>query len=179
MNTLDRPMHPMSAPRRMAPTDALFWYAETALPIFRPIIGGLFILDRAPDPQGLEESLDAALALMPRLRQHVIEAPMHLGLPAWADDPHFDRSYLLWHLALPAPPRLQPQIREQLLSFRVSGVRMVLFWPLTAGCTSRARQTLSRFREVFSDGTIPQRAKVGGSARVSSSTAVTEIRRCP
>jgi WS/DGAT/MGAT family acyltransferase len=103
MNTIDRPMHPMSAPRRMAPTDALFWYAETALPIFRPIIGGLFILDRAPDPQALEESLDAALALMPRLRQHVIEAPLHLGLPEWADDPHFDRSYHFRHLALPAP----------------------------------------------------------------------------
>ena len=35
-------------PARMAPTDALFWYAESALPAFRPIIGGLYLLDRPP-----------------------------------------------------------------------------------------------------------------------------------
>ena len=29
-------------PRRMTATDALFWYAESALPVFRPIIAGLF-----------------------------------------------------------------------------------------------------------------------------------------
>ena len=47
---------PLDLPGRMAATDALFWYAEAALPEFRPIIAGLYQLDRAPDP-GLEAFL--------------------------------------------------------------------------------------------------------------------------
>ena len=53
---------PLDLPGRMAATDALFWYAEAALPEFRPIIAGLYQLDRAPDPGGPEAATDAALA---------------------------------------------------------------------------------------------------------------------
>jgi diacylglycerol O-acyltransferase len=107
MTAPPRTLHPLHLARRMGATDALFWYAEAALPIFRPIIGGLYLLDRAPDPRLLRESLDAALALVPRLRQRVVEAPLHLGLPEWIDDPHFDREYHFRHLALPAPGTLR------------------------------------------------------------------------
>lgn len=87
----------------MTPTDALFWYAESVLPEFRPIIGGLYLLDRPPDPGRIESGADAALALVPRLRQRVIDAPLQLGLPEWVEDEHFDRSYHLRHVSLPAP----------------------------------------------------------------------------
>ncbi len=87
----------------MTPSDALFWYAESVLPEFRPIIAGLYLLDRAPDPQRIEAGADLALALVPRLRQRVIEAPLQLGLPEWVEDEHFDRAYHLRHLSLPAP----------------------------------------------------------------------------
>jgi WS/DGAT/MGAT family acyltransferase len=95
----------------MAATDALFWYAESALPTFRPIIAGLYILDRAPDPRRLEHGLRAALALVPRLRQRVVEAPWHIGLPEWVDDPHFDASYHVRHLSLP-PPGAQRELLD-------------------------------------------------------------------
>lgn len=98
-----RALHALELPSRMAATDALFWYAETALPEFRPIIAGLYLLDRAPDPRGIEAATDAALALVPRLRQRVVEAPFELALPEWVEDPHFDRAYHLRHLSLPAP----------------------------------------------------------------------------
>ncbi len=94
----------------MTGTDALFWYAESALPIFRPIIGGLYVLDHEPDAGVLRARLDAALARVPRLRQRVLEAPLHLGLPEWVDDPHFDPRYHLRHFELP-----EPGTRRQLL----------------------------------------------------------------
>lgn len=98
---------PLVLPRRMAPTDALFWYAETALPIFRPIIGGLYLLDRRPSAKGIEAAHRAALALVPRLRQRVVEAPLNAGLPEWADDPHFDSTYHMRHLSVAAPGTLR------------------------------------------------------------------------
>jgi WS/DGAT/MGAT family acyltransferase len=94
---------PVNLPRRMTATDALFWYAESALPIFRPIIAGLYLLDRVPNPKRLERGLQNALVLIPRLRQRVVEAPLHVGLPEWADDAHFDPGYHARHLSLPQP----------------------------------------------------------------------------
>ncbi len=90
-------------PRRMTPSDALFWYAETALPIFRPIIAGLYVLDGHPKPGGIEAACDAVIDLVPRLRQRVVEAPLHLGLPEWEDDEHFDKEYHLRHVGVAAP----------------------------------------------------------------------------
>jgi len=98
---------PLTLPSRMAPTDALFWYAETALPSFRPIIGGLYILDRHPHAQGIEAGYQAALRLVPRLRQRVMESPLAIGLPQWVDDLHFDPDYHLRHLSVPAPGTLR------------------------------------------------------------------------
>ena len=97
------PLHRLDLPRRMTATDALFWYAESALPIFRPIIAGLYVLDRAPDPHRMAQGLDVALALVPRLHQRVAESPWHIGLPEWVDDPHFDATYHVRHISLPAP----------------------------------------------------------------------------
>jgi WS/DGAT/MGAT family acyltransferase len=93
----------LDLPGRMEPSDALFWYAEEALPQFRSTIAGLYLLDGVPEAERLDASLDAAIAFVPRLRQRVLDVPLHLGLPEWVDDPHFDRRYHLRHLSL-APP---------------------------------------------------------------------------
>lgn len=96
---------PLELPSRMGPTDALFWIGEEVLPVFRAIIGGLYLLDRPPDPQAVEATFDAALALVPRLRQRVVEVPFGLGLPEWVEVSHVDRSYHIRHVSLPAPGR--------------------------------------------------------------------------
>ena len=44
MNGHKEARQPLALPSRMAATDAIFWFAESALPIFRPIIAGLYIL---------------------------------------------------------------------------------------------------------------------------------------
>jgi diacylglycerol O-acyltransferase len=98
-----RAAKPLELASRMAPSDALFWYAEEALPQFRATIAGLYVLDGVPDAKRLAAALDAAIALVPRLRQRVLAVPLHLGLPEWVDDPHFDRRYHLRHVSA-APP---------------------------------------------------------------------------
>lgn len=94
---------PLELPARMASSDAFFWYGERALPGLRPYIGGLFLLDREPDGARLERALSLALRAVPRLRQRVVEVPLHLGLPEWREDPHFDRRYHVRRVALPTP----------------------------------------------------------------------------
>ena len=91
----------------MSPSDALFWYVETALPAFRPIIAGLYMLDRNPRKGGIEAALKATIKLVPRLRQRVVEIPLHLGLPEYVDDEHFDLAYHLRHVSVPQPGRLR------------------------------------------------------------------------
>ena len=99
----DPPLQPLRLPGQMAATDALFWYAETALPTFRPIIAGLYVLDRRPDRALLGTAHDAVLAVVPRLRQRVVEPASLLQAPQWAEDQHFDRGYHIRHLSVPAP----------------------------------------------------------------------------
>ncbi|GBD26870.1 Putative diacylglycerol O-acyltransferase [bacterium HR30] len=90
-------------PSRMLPSDALFWYAEEATPALRPVVGGLFFLDRAPHTEKLEHAFLRWVERIPRLRQRVHEDPLRITLPEWRVDPHFDLHYHLRHLELPAP----------------------------------------------------------------------------
>jgi diacylglycerol O-acyltransferase len=100
-------LQPYRLPPRMTPSDALFWYVEIALPAFRPIIAGLYLLDRHPRKGGIEAALKATIRLVPRLRQRVVETPMHLGLPQYVDDEHFDLAYHLRHVSVPKPGRMR------------------------------------------------------------------------
>ncbi|MCX8073790.1 MAG: wax ester/triacylglycerol synthase family O-acyltransferase [Candidatus Binatia bacterium] len=93
----------VTLPSRMLPSDALFWYAEEATPALRPVVGGLFFLDRAPHTEKLEHAFLRWVDRIPRLRQRVYEDALRLTLPEWRDDPHFELHYHLRHLELPPP----------------------------------------------------------------------------
>ncbi len=94
---------PLPLPPQMLPSDALFWYAEEATPGIRPLVAGLFVLDRPPNPAEFHQAMTRWVALIPRLRQKVNEVPLSLTLPQWVDDPAFDLSYHLREMELPAP----------------------------------------------------------------------------
>lgn len=85
----------------MQPTDAFFWYAEAAAPQVRPLVAGLFMLDRPPDRQRVRRAMQRLIVQLPRLRHRVVEPQLPVGLPHWADDPDFDLDYHLRHVVLP------------------------------------------------------------------------------
>ena len=99
----DAPRYPLRLSRRMLPADAFFWYAEAATPRLRPLVAGLFLLDRPPDPKRLRASMSRLVACIPRLRQKVVESRLSLALPEWQDDPSFDVDYHFRRLSLPPP----------------------------------------------------------------------------
>ncbi len=103
MAAMNRLRYPLQLESRMLPTDALFWYAEEATPELRPLVAGMLMLDRRPDPDRLRASVERWVARLPRLRQRVVEAPLRLGLPEWEDDPHFDLDYHAREVILPEP----------------------------------------------------------------------------
>jgi diacylglycerol O-acyltransferase / wax synthase len=103
MSATDRLEHLSRPGSRMLPTDALFWYAEEATPELRPVVAGLMILDRMPDRERLRVAIQRWMALIPRLRQRVVETPLRLGLPEWEDDPHFELEYHTREVMLPEP----------------------------------------------------------------------------
>ncbi len=86
----------------MQPMDAFFWYAQAATPHIRPLVAGLFLLDRAPDRRRFRAAMQSLVARFPRLQQRVQEPWLPIGLPYWADDPHFDLDYHLRSSVLPS-----------------------------------------------------------------------------
>jgi WS/DGAT/MGAT family acyltransferase len=53
-------------------------------------IGGIDILDRAPDLGAIQNDLDAKMQFIPRYRQRLMTPPFNLGHPIWVDDEDFD-----------------------------------------------------------------------------------------
>jgi WS/DGAT/MGAT family acyltransferase len=102
---------PLILPSQMLPSDALFWYAEQATPGIRPLVAGLFLLDRPPNHQKFEQAMQRWVHSIPRLRQKVREVPFSLTLPQWVEDPTFDLSYHLREIELP-PPGSRKQLFE-------------------------------------------------------------------
>jgi diacylglycerol O-acyltransferase / wax synthase len=82
--------------------EAMMWRAE-ADPRLRST--GIFVdlLDRAPEWNRLLAAHKWAVALVPRLRQRVVDAPVGINSPTWVMDGDFDLSYHLRRVQLPAP----------------------------------------------------------------------------
>lgn len=98
-----QPPQPIGASREMAFADAFFWYAEAATPQLRPLVAGLFLLDRAPRRPQFEAAIANLIARVPRLRQRVVEPWWPTGLPSWEEDRNFDLGYHLREVVLPEP----------------------------------------------------------------------------
>jgi len=77
---------------RMSDSDALMWHIEKD-PLLRSTITIVWWLDRMPDRDRLEDRIERATRLIPRLRQHVVSNPYSIAPPRWEIDPHFDRHF--------------------------------------------------------------------------------------
>jgi diacylglycerol O-acyltransferase / wax synthase len=78
----------------MSEFEAVMWELERD-PHLASAFANLTLLDRPPDRARFRARLAAACAEVPRLRQHVVPAPAHLGTPEWRDDERFDLDHHL------------------------------------------------------------------------------------
>lgn len=87
---------------RMSGLDAGFFFAETEnTPLH---IASVTVFEGpAPSYGDVVRAILAKLPDIPRYRQRVRTLPLHLGTPAWVDDPHFNILYHVRHSAVPKP----------------------------------------------------------------------------
>jgi WS/DGAT/MGAT family acyltransferase len=71
-------------------------------------VGAALIFEGGPGLgyDAVRERLEARLHLIPRYRQKLVEAPLGIAGPVWADDEDFDLDWHLVHATLPAPDAL-------------------------------------------------------------------------
>lgn len=102
--------------RQLTSLDVQFLNVESPTTVAH--VGSLILVDPSTAPGGrwsLEQVravLEPRLHLVPALRQRLVEVPLGLGRPYWADDPHFDIEFHLREIALPAPGSRE-QLGEQ------------------------------------------------------------------
>ncbi|HEX6419488.1 MAG TPA: wax ester/triacylglycerol synthase domain-containing protein [Acidimicrobiales bacterium] len=77
-------MDERSFPPRLSASDSLLWRIASD-PVLRTPILVVGLLDRSPSPEGLEATVDRAVAALPRLRQRIAGPPLGLGRPRWED----------------------------------------------------------------------------------------------
>jgi WS/DGAT/MGAT family acyltransferase len=95
----------------MTPTDALFWTMDR-IPELRSTIGALVILEKAPSRRRLSATFGRLSQELVRLRQRVVEVPLALSTPEWADDSQFDLDYHVRSLAVPNPGGMEDLLAE-------------------------------------------------------------------
>jgi diacylglycerol O-acyltransferase / wax synthase len=102
--------------RQLSALDAQFLNVESVTTVGH--VGALVVLDPLSIPggdltlDGLRDVIEPRLHLADPFRQRLVEVPLGLGNPYWADDPDFDIEFHLREVALPTPGD-QQQLAEQ------------------------------------------------------------------
>ncbi len=88
----------------LKPLDALFIEAEDEDENTSMAIASIAVFEGpAPSHKKIMARVAKRLPLLPHYRQKLCPVPLHLGLPVWVDDPDFELSYHIRHIALPKP----------------------------------------------------------------------------
>ncbi|HEX2175101.1 MAG TPA: wax ester/triacylglycerol synthase family O-acyltransferase [Nocardioidaceae bacterium] len=102
--------------RQLSSLDAQFLHVESSTTTGH--VGSVLLLDPSTAPGGeltcedLWQIYEERLHLAPVLRKRLVEVPLALGRPYWADDPDFDLEFHLREIALPGKGTEQ-QLGEQ------------------------------------------------------------------
>jgi WS/DGAT/MGAT family acyltransferase len=83
---------PLRYERRMSDADAAYLKMD-ADPRLRPSALGVLVYDSPISRSRLWTKMDQTIAVIPRLRQRVVDSPLSTAPPAWVDDPEFDIDY--------------------------------------------------------------------------------------
>ncbi len=88
--------------RRLTDTEAMLWNLDET-PSLRSTMGMIAILDSAPDPERLRNTIVRAIGHVPALRERVRPSTLPLFPPEWVLDSEFDLDHHLRFIRLPAP----------------------------------------------------------------------------
>jgi len=76
----------------MSESDSVLWHIERD-PMLRSTITSVWLFDSRPDRERMDEMVERAITMLPRLRQRVVDAQPGVSTPRWEDDPYFDPTY--------------------------------------------------------------------------------------
>ncbi|HVB44141.1 MAG TPA: wax ester/triacylglycerol synthase domain-containing protein [Streptosporangiaceae bacterium] len=138
----------------MRASDAFSWYMERD-PALRSTVVAVIWLDRAPDWDVLAARADRISRFMPSLRQHVVESLFRLTAPRWTYDPHFDLSWHLRRVTVPAPRTRDAVLQLARRSAMGAFDRDRPLWELTLveGIQGGQAALILKFHHSLSDGT--------------------------
>lgn len=119
------------------------------------LLSGICVLDRPPDWDRLVEGFGWATAMLPRLRERVVDPLLPLSTPAWSEDPAFELGYHVRRVMLPGEPG-----DEELLYFAENWVVRPLdrhrpLWELIVveGLSGGRAAMIAKIHHVIADGT--------------------------
>ncbi len=81
--------------------DAAFLYGET--PTSPMHIGSVAIIEGSLKFETFKQTIESRLHMLPKLRKRLMDVPFSVDYPYWIDDPNFDISLHIQHVALPSP----------------------------------------------------------------------------
>jgi len=81
--------------------DAAFLYSDS--PKSPMHISSLVVVEGSIDFEGFRHNIATKLHQIPKFRQRLVNVPMNLGYPYWADDPNFDIDLHIQRIKLPDP----------------------------------------------------------------------------
>ena len=138
---------------RMSDAEAVMWAVEKD-PALRSDFCNLTMLEERPDEKRLHDSLERALAAIPRLRQRVISAPLRMVPPEFSDDPGLDLSYHVRNVAVPPPgnARALLDVCAQIAEAPFDRSRPLWEFTLIEGLADGRTALLQKLHHTISDG---------------------------
>jgi diacylglycerol O-acyltransferase len=140
-------------PAQLNESDAILWHIERD-PALRTTVVAVALLDRAPDASRLRARLLEATELVPRLRQRIVDAPLHIGPPRWVDDDRFDLDYHLRRISAPSPGDLRAvlDLAAPMVMAAFDKDRPLWEFTLVEGMQGGGAAFIQKFHHAFVDG---------------------------
>ena len=162
--------------------DASFLEAEDSDPHVSLAVGGVSIV-AGPVP-GYDELVSAfaeRVRRVPRCTQILRTHPLDLGSPEWVNDPHFDISRHLYHVALPEPGDDAElfQMIANLMQHRLDRERPLWECWIIEGLTDNRWAMLMKLHHCIADGiaTTQMLAKLSALLGPNAAQALDELKR--
>ncbi|MGZ6968740.1 MAG: wax ester/triacylglycerol synthase domain-containing protein [Acidimicrobiia bacterium] len=137
----------------MRESDAFSWYMERD-PLLRSTVVAVMTFDRTPDHGRVLARLERASRIVPGLRHHLVEPPMHLAPPRWVADPSFDLSWHVRRVAAPSPKTLESVLelarKEGMEGFDVA--RPLWSWTTIEGLEYGHAAAILKVHHALTDG---------------------------